>query len=127
MKPTAFSVMSTKPAPDVSTCNVALAISCGVASAMVDIRRGMGSLCVEDSALLQYVLLHRGDHFDQPVPCFLDERTGPCKVFMRGQPDGHVRTFVRRREICRRPRRRRLFERRDFPPQRRDFVLQTRE
>src|SRR4029079_7799940 len=124
-KLTAFSVISTKPTPRVSTCNVALAISCGTASAMVGMRRGMDRVAQRSSAFLHHVLLHGADHLDQTVPGLLDEVAGARDILVRRQLDDDVVALPGRCQICRRPRRRRLFQRCNFLPERSNFAMQA--
>src|SRR5512143_3215426 len=104
MKPAALAVISVKPGPDVSTCKVALAISCGAASTTADIRPGMDRLQLRGClALAHHVLLNSDNHLHKMAPGLFYELAGTCKFLVGRQFDCHVVAFVaRRRKVCRR-------------------------
>src|SRR5262249_20329651 len=126
MKSVALPVILVNPAPDVSTCRVALAISWGEISTMADIRPVMerGLMIAGASTSAHHVLLHSCDHFNQAPPGLFHKSPHARDVFLCRQLDRHIGAlFGGRCEIGRWPWwRRRLLERGNLFFQRRHLI-----
>src|SRR5579864_9094187 len=118
IKSAAWRVISVNPAPDVFKRNVTVAINCGVTSVIPNSRSA-----IVNSALAHHVFLEIDDHLDQALPGIFDSGAGARQIMT--QLDGII--LARRRQVCRRPRRRRLVQIGDLPFELRDFVLQPRD